>query len=124
MGTNNYEGKPFALLLPAYTANKSYWKEFATEIEGKSEFISSSGSDSGSGSGSGSGGNALLYVLPPDSYQYRHPEGTGKDAPPFYSAWFLGGFKSVQPAASTVSGSGSGSGLRAMAVAGSNMTSM
>jgi hypothetical protein len=31
-------------------------------------------------------------VLPPTSYEYRHPEGTGKDTPPFYSAWFLGGF--------------------------------
>lgn len=34
----------------------------------------------------------ILYLLPPDSYQYFHPEGTGKDTPPFYSAWFIGGF--------------------------------
>jgi len=32
-----------------------------------------------------------LYVMPPDRYEYLHPEGTGKEAPPFYSAWFIGG---------------------------------
>ena len=35
-----------------------------------------------------------MYVLPPDSYEYQHPEGTGKGTPPFFSAWFLGGFRS------------------------------
>jgi hypothetical protein len=33
-----------------------------------------------------------FYVLPPDHYEYCHPEGTGKEAPPFYSSWFVGGF--------------------------------
>ena len=33
-------------------------------------------------------------MLPPDSYEYQHPEGTGKGTPPFFSAWFLGGFRS------------------------------
>ena len=42
----------------------------------------------------GDGENAVLYVLPPDSYEYQHPEGTGKGTPPFFSAWFLGGFRS------------------------------
>lgn len=67
---------PFALLLPVYTATKSYWKDFvhAQSLLGKNAF----------------------YILPPDYYEYSHPEGTGKDIPPFYSAWFLGGFSSEQ----------------------------
>ena len=32
---------------------------------------------------------SIYYLLPPDSYQYCHPEDTGKDLPPFYSSWFL-----------------------------------
>eukprot|EP00598_Pedospumella_elongata_P015656 CAMPEP_0185014246 /NCGR_PEP_ID=MMETSP1098-20130426/99222_1 /TAXON_ID=89044 /ORGANISM="Spumella elongata, Strain CCAP 955/1" /LENGTH=467 /DNA_ID=CAMNT_0027543335 /DNA_START=65 /DNA_END=1469 /DNA_ORIENTATION=+ len=67
---------PFALLLPVYTATKSYWKDFvhAQSLLGKNSF----------------------YILPPDYYEYSHPEGTGKDIPPFYSAWFLGGFSTEQ----------------------------
>eukprot|EP01032_Pedospumella_encystans_P008066 gene8066-9613_t len=67
---------PFALLLPVYTATKSYWKDFvhAQSLLGKNCF----------------------YILPPDYYEYSHPEGTGKDIPPFYSAWFLGGFSTDQ----------------------------
>lgn len=64
--------KPFALLLPAYTATKSYWGEFVDKMR--------SGRSSG-----------FLYVMPTGSYEYDHPEGTGKDIPPFYSCWFLGG---------------------------------
>jgi hypothetical protein len=67
--------RPFALLLPIYTATKSYWKEFATAV-------SSSSAQS----------TSPMYLIPPDSYEYHHPEGTGKDVPPFFSAWFLGGF--------------------------------
>ena len=36
---------------------------------------------------------AVLYLLPPDSYEYRHPDGTGKGIPPFFSSWFIGGFQ-------------------------------
>ena len=35
---NVFYGKPFALLLPAYTATKSYWREFVTEMETKTEY--------------------------------------------------------------------------------------
>ena len=66
-------GKPFALLLPAYTANKSYWRSYV---------------DSGSPPNSAH----TAYLMPPTSYEYTHPEGTGKGAPPFYSCWFLGKF--------------------------------
>lgn len=62
--------KPFALLLPAYTATKSYWREFSEQLSRE--------------------GSECFFLLPPDSYRYTHPEGTGKEAPPFYSAWFIG----------------------------------
>jgi hypothetical protein len=29
-------------------------------------------------------------VVPPDPYEYDHPEGTGHDIPPFSSIWFCG----------------------------------
>jgi hypothetical protein len=65
--------KPFALLLPIYTATKNYWKEFAFEFVRQT-----------------SDPNSLFYLVPPDCYEYQHPEGTGKDIPPFKSAWFIG----------------------------------
>jgi hypothetical protein len=61
---------PFLLLLPAYTASKSYWREFAD---------TSSNVDM-----------KMQYLMPKHSYNYHHPEGTGKDIPPFYSCWFIG----------------------------------
>ena len=63
--------RPFALLLPAYTATKSYWKEFSIPTNSFNPDI--------------------LYLMPGGSYSYEHPEGTGHDIPPFYSAWFIGG---------------------------------
>ncbi len=62
--------KPFALLLPVYTATKSYWRDVVTASK-----------------------IPPLYLLPPKSYEYDHPEGTGKDLPPFYSCWFLSYFE-------------------------------
>lgn len=61
---------PFLLLLPSYTASKSYWREFV-EI-------------------SSNVGMTMQYLMPKHSYNYHHPEGTGKDIPPFYSCWFIG----------------------------------
>jgi hypothetical protein len=37
---------------------------------------------------------AAYYVLPPDYYEYCHPEGTGKGIPPFFSSWICGGMSS------------------------------
>jgi hypothetical protein len=36
----------------------------------------------------------MIYLLPCTYYEYTHPEQTGKDLPPFYSAWFIGGISS------------------------------
>lgn len=32
----------------------------------------------------------IFYVVPPIMYEYNHPDGTGKDFPPFASIWFCG----------------------------------
>lgn len=67
---NPHQAAPFMLLLPAYTATKSYWKEFVdtqTAAAWKTQ-----------------------YYMPSSSYNYLHPEGTGKALPPFYSCWFIG----------------------------------
>ena len=71
--------RPFALLLPAYTATKSYWREFVDLTKSKHGDAS-----------------AFLYLMPSKSYEYDHPEGTGKEVPPFYSCWFLGGFPAAR----------------------------
>lgn len=102
--------KPFALLLPAYTANKSYWRDFSTSFppsstpstssSSSSSFSSSSSSKTGSRNSSITSSNPnpnpninpnIFYLMPPISYEYLHPEGTGKSTPPFYSCWFIGG---------------------------------
>mmetsp|Transcript_13305 Transcript_13305/g.19044 ORF Transcript_13305/g.19044 Transcript_13305/m.19044 type:complete len:301 (-) Transcript_13305:81-983(-) len=36
------------------------------------------------------GGVTILFVVPAHSYHYDHPEGTGKQQPPFNSIWFCG----------------------------------
>ena len=92
--------KPFLLLLPVYVATKSYWKTF---IQGQSPITQPTGVNSphaSSTSSSQSQSNKrehdravhidVFYLLPSTCYQYSHPEGTGKDVPPFFSAWFVG----------------------------------
>ena len=68
------EGKPFALLLPAYTAGKAYWRSYLSANPTSSE----------------------AYLLPAGPYQYTHPAGTGHAAPPFFSAWFIGRFPPLE----------------------------
>lgn len=76
-GKSAHNQRPFLLLLPIYISSKSYWREF----------VSGGGADR-----PGTGGMDVYYVVPPDSYSYLHPEGTGKDKSPFFSCWFLGLF--------------------------------
>jgi hypothetical protein len=74
-GSNCYKGKPFALLLPAYTATKSYWKEFVTDLECKFEAMKKNVENEYENSSVSSRSHkAVLYLLPPESYEYRHPE--------------------------------------------------
>ena len=92
--------KPFLLLLPIYVATKSYWKAF---IQGRSPLTQHNGVNSPHASSTSSSQSQpntrehdravhvdVFYLLSSISYQYSHPEGTGKDNPPFFSAWFVG----------------------------------
>jgi len=99
--------KPFALLLPVYVATKAYWKQFCEKLKLQAAptqlpitgTTGTTGTTSTTGCNDSSGNTVQrvrrsreFYILPPDYYEYSHPENTGKDVPPFYSAWFLGGF--------------------------------
>lgn len=65
-------GKPWLLLLPSYVATRQWFTAAVAAACAAPE-------------------RALLYIVPAASYDYDHPEGTGKDAPPFFSIWFVGG---------------------------------
>lgn len=84
--------KPFALLLPAYTAGKAYWRTYLTTNRA---LPSRNINRPGQSHNPTEHAQHECYLLPATSYQYTHPEGTGKDAPPFFSAWFLGRFPSI-----------------------------
>lgn len=79
--------RPSLLLLPAYISTKSYWRSFVDDLNGNAS--KSSSSSSGGDLNRGNTEPRHAYLLPPDSYEYLHPEGTGKSQPPFYSAWFV-----------------------------------
>lgn len=77
------QAKPFALLLPIYTANKNYWKEFVIQYNQAIAVATSSSASSSSAVGKhphhipAAGNhprNYVFYVVPPDAYEYRHPE--------------------------------------------------
>jgi len=61
----------FFLLMPNYIALKEYFRVAIADEEGKEP-------------------KDIVYVIPPSSYEYDHPEGTGHDIPPFASIWFCG----------------------------------
>lgn len=55
---------PFLCLMPNYVASKEYFRERVNDD--------------------------VCYLVPSQSYEYNHPEGTGKQVPPFASIWFCG----------------------------------
>jgi hypothetical protein len=75
-------GRPFLLLMPAYVACKAYCR----------------------------GRTGLRFLVPHAPYAYTHPEGTGKDVPPFASLWFLGNCDAVPMPSGGGGGGGGGSG--------------
>jgi hypothetical protein len=94
--------QPFALLLPVYTATKNYWQEFVKDYARQAD-------------------GRVVYFVPAAPYHYLHPEGTGKDVPPFVSAWFLGlpagmDVAAVRRALSAPSSSGAAAGATAASV--------
>jgi hypothetical protein len=76
----------FALLLPTYTADKAYWREFAASCCGDTTATMSISTQTPVLSSL----FEALYLMPPESYEFSHPEGTGKSVAPFYSNWFVG----------------------------------
>lgn len=63
------ENRPFFLLMPNYVAAKNYYRRLIHE-KGCT--------------------NDVAYLAPSSPYEYEHPEGTGKEIPPFNSLWFVG----------------------------------
>jgi hypothetical protein len=61
---------PFLLLMPAYVAAKQYFRDFLNK---ESDSV-----------------NDIIYLIPSTTYNYDHPENTGKDHCPFESLWFFG----------------------------------
>ena len=127
---SHHDNRPFALLLPAYIATKSYWKDFLSSFNNYNnddinnhKINNNNYNNSNNNNGNNNNVNKcrfpsnlsyttiptsvtstnmlkqnnqknsimnIMYLLPPDYYHYSHPEGTGKDIPPFYSIWFIG----------------------------------
>jgi hypothetical protein len=71
LSSAKHNNKPFALLLPVYVISKSYWKTYLEKNVSNPN-------------------HQVAYLLPCRYYEYAHPENTGKDIPPFYSAWIIG----------------------------------
>ena len=72
LGRLRRDNVPFALLLPTYTATKQYFRQLLATHGLEQEDA------------------AMVYIVPRDDYAYLHPEGTGKQVPPFPSMWFCG----------------------------------
>jgi hypothetical protein len=63
---------PFFILMPNYVAVKNHFREAIGSVDGKED------------------PKDIFYVIPSKPYEYEHPEGTGKEIPPFKSIWFCG----------------------------------
>lgn len=122
--------KPYALLVPAYTATKSYWKDFLeyksscnqtaqprinnsvqSQQSKRSKLLPSPAVTAKISTPETKGQESrrdVLYLMPANSYEYVHPEGTGKDVPPFYSCWFVGGVPAIDRLRIAVSSSAEG----------------
>jgi hypothetical protein len=69
VGQLKSHGRPFFLLMPNYVASKEYFRKVVLEENVQNVFVAPSSSQ---------------------PYEYDHPEGTGKETPPFQSVWFCG----------------------------------
>jgi hypothetical protein len=66
------EESAFFILMPNYVAVRNHFRAAIQASDGTDE------------------PKDILYVVPPNPYEYEHPKGTGKDLPPFASIWFCG----------------------------------
>jgi hypothetical protein len=65
------EPKCFFILMPNYVAVRNHFRSAVCCKEGDDPMD-------------------IFYVVPQIPYEYDHPEGTGKDLPPFSSIWYCG----------------------------------
>lgn len=65
------ESKSFFVLMPNYIALRNHFRTAIADGDEKDPLD-------------------ILYIVPPVMYEYNHPDGTGKDFPPFASIWFCG----------------------------------
>lgn len=70
-------GRPWFQLLPNYVATKGYFGKLFP----------------GSTSPTPAAVEPVVFLVPSAKYEFEHPEGTGKDASPFFSVWFCGGLQ-------------------------------
>jgi hypothetical protein len=70
------EERAFFILMPNYVAVRNHFR---------ASILANNGSENETDDP-----RDILYVVPPTPYEYEHPEGTGKDFPPFASIWFCG----------------------------------
>eukprot|EP01083_Nonionella_stella_P065407 171343_1 len=78
---------PFFILMPNYIAVRNHFRSAILDgVVGESRL------SQGQGQVPVQGEDPLdiLYVVPSTPYEYAHPEGTGKEIPPFQSIWFCG----------------------------------
>lgn len=72
-GDENGPAKPFFILMPNYVAVRNHFRGAISLQDDEEEDPLD-----------------IFYVVPQTPYEYDHPEGTGKDIPPFSSIWFCG----------------------------------
>ena len=75
---------PFFILMPNYVACRNHFRT-AISIKNLSQTKSKQQKEHG-----GNDPLDIMYVVPSTPYEYEHPEGTGKEIPPFASIWFCG----------------------------------
>ena len=71
---------PFFILMPNYVACRNHFRTAIAKKNGKYSSQDDNDDDP----------SDIMYVVPSIPYEYEHPEGTGKDVPPFASIWFCG----------------------------------
>ena len=85
--------RPFLLLMPNYIATKQYYHKIINEFGRNGTGNSKNGVDNYNGDNNDNGNRVvtmddIAYIVPSIPYEYEHPDGTGKDTPPFQSLWY------------------------------------
>lgn len=66
------EHKPFFILMPNYVACRNHFRTSIMTATSEGDPLD------------------IFYIVPSIPYEYEHPEGTGKEIPPFSSIWYCG----------------------------------